>query len=99
MTDTWLDGNSLAGTLRELFTVDVTTARGRCASCGRMQMVAETRVYERAPGGVARCVGCEAVVLRVVRAPDRAWLDLAGVTCLEIPVPDATASAGESDAS
>ena len=35
MTDVWVDGNELAGALRELFTVDITTARGRCVGCGR----------------------------------------------------------------
>jgi len=87
MTHTWLDGNSIAGMLGELFTVDVTTARGACAQCGRVQQVAEARVYQWAPGAVARCVGCEAVLLRMVRAADRAWLDLSGLKCLQITMP------------
>jgi uncharacterized protein DUF6510 len=41
-------------------------------------------VYAQAPGAVARCVGCEAVLIRLVRGPDRAWLDLRGLVCLEI---------------
>jgi len=28
-------------------------------------------------------------VLRLVRGPDRAWLDLRGVTCLQLAVPPA----------
>jgi uncharacterized protein DUF6510 len=35
---------------------------------------------------VARCPACAEVVLRLVRGPDRAWLDLRGVTCLELAV-------------
>jgi ribosomal protein S27E len=82
-TSTWVDGNELAGTLRELFAVDITVARGRCAGCGREGPIAEAVVFDRAPGLVAHCPGCESVLLRVVRGPDRAWLDLRGVTCLE----------------
>ena len=40
-----------------------------------------------APGLVARCPGCDEVVLRLVRTPDRAWLDLRGIVALEIPMP------------
>lgn len=81
-----LDGNALAGPLREIFAVDVTVATGRCAGCGRVGAVATLRVYARAPGLVARCPSCDAVVLRVVRGRDRAWLDLSGAASLEIPL-------------
>ena len=82
----YLDGNMLAGELREIFSMDVTAARGRCAGCGRMGMVAETRVYQHAAGLVARCPGCDAVLIRLVRAPDRAYLDLHGMSFLEVPL-------------
>jgi hypothetical protein len=82
----YLDGNMLAGALREIFTMDVTTAKGRCAGCGRTGMVAEARVYEHAAGLVARCPGCDAVLIRLVRAPDRAYLDLHGMSFLEMPM-------------
>jgi hypothetical protein len=85
--DMYTDGNALAGPLGEIFAVDVTVARGRCAGCGRVDEVAALRLYDHAPGLVARCPGCEAVVLRLVRGPDRAWLDLRGVVALEIPLP------------
>ena len=83
----YMDGNALAGALREIFTMDVTAAQGRCAGCGRTGMVAETRVYEHAAGLVARCPGCDAVLIRLVRAPDRAYLDLHGMSFLEVPLP------------
>jgi Family of unknown function (DUF6510) len=86
MTPVWVDGNELAGPLRELFAVDVTVARGRCVGCGREGAVAEAVVFTRAPGLVARCPSCESVLLRLVRGPGRAWLDLRGVTCLEFAV-------------
>jgi len=83
----YTDGNALAGPLREIFAVELTAATGRCASCGRVAAVADVRVYLDAPGAVARCPGCDAVLLRLVRGPDRAWLDLRGLVCLEIPLP------------
>lgn len=87
MDETWLDGNELAGAMRELFAVDVTMARGQCASCGRTGTLAETRVYAMAPGLVVRCIDCEEVLLRFVRGPDRAWLDMRGVGYLEFGLP------------
>ena len=91
MTDTWVDGNELAGPLREVFALDMTVARGQCTACGRTQVMAEVRVYARAPGYVARCPGCDSVLLRVVRGPDRMWLDLTGLRVLELAVPPADA--------
>jgi hypothetical protein len=89
--DAFQDGNVLAGPLREIFAVDLTAATGRCAACGRVDTVAGLRVYARAPGAVARCAGCEAVLIRLVRGPDRAWLDLRGLVCLEIGLSTADA--------
>jgi hypothetical protein len=84
----WVDGNDIAGAVAELFAADPTIARGRCLSCGQESMLAQARVYNRAPGMVARCPACEAVLLRLVRAPGRAWLDLRGLDCLEFTLPE-----------
>jgi hypothetical protein len=81
-----IDGNALAGPLGEIFAVVVTTARGTCGSCGRVDAMAALHLYVDAPGLVGRCAGCEAVMVRVVRGPDRAWLDLRGLVSLEIPL-------------
>lgn len=80
------DGNLLAGPLREIFAVEMTTAVGRCAHCGLTGPVAQLVVYSHAPGLVARCPGCDGVVLRLVRGPESAWLDLTGVLSLRIPL-------------
>lgn len=80
----YVDGNAVGGLLAEVFAVDVTAAVGRCAGCGRTAVLAETRVYVDAPGTVVRCAGCEAVLLRVVQAPDRTWLDLRGLAVLQV---------------
>jgi hypothetical protein len=81
------DGNAMAGALAEIFAVDLTTATGRCAGCGFTGPVAGLRVYQHAPGLVARCPGCEQVVMRLVRGPEQAWLDLQGTAVLRIPLP------------
>ncbi len=81
-----MDGNVLAGAFAEMFGSDMTAARGRCANCGRMGPVAETVVYGQAVGLVARCPGCGSVLMTVVRADDRAYLSLHGLSFLEMPV-------------
>jgi hypothetical protein len=85
--DGHVDGNMLAGPMSELFAVDVSMATGDCANCGLNGPVAALQVYARAPGIVARCPGCDAVMMRLVRAPDAAWLDLTGMTAIRFPLP------------
>jgi Family of unknown function (DUF6510) len=87
-SNSWTDGNTLTGHLHDLFRVDVTTAIGRCAGCGRTAAMAEVRVFDHAPGVVARCPTCDQVLLRLVHGPGRAWLDLRGLTYLQLPVPE-----------
>ncbi|WP_428965588.1 DUF6510 family protein [Micromonospora fluostatini] len=82
-----LDGNMLGGPLAELFTVDLSAATGRCEGCGRVGPMAGLRVYCQAPGLVGRCPACSRVMLRLVRTPDRAWLDLRGTSYLAVPMP------------
>jgi hypothetical protein len=84
----WVDGNDLAGAARELFSVDMTVARGQCAGCGRTGMIAEAHVFNRAPGLVVRCPQCDSMLFRLVRGPGRAWLDMRGLTYLEVSLPD-----------
>ena len=75
-----LDGNDMLGALAEIFAVDVSTAVAPCTNCRQPNVVAELRVYggPNAPGLVARCPGCEHVVLRLVRGPASAWLEVSG---------------------
>ena len=87
-TDDVLDGNAAAGLLAQVLGGDWTAVHGRCDGCGQTGPLADTTVYLQAPGLVLRCRGCEAVLLRVVRAPDRAWLDLRGLRHVELAVPD-----------
>jgi hypothetical protein len=86
----WSDGNALAGPLHDVFRVDVTAAVGGCGNCGRTAAMAEVRVFDHAPGVVARCPTCDQVLLRLVRGPGRAWLDLRGLDYLQLPMADET---------
>ena len=88
MTDTFLDGNVLGGTLGSVFAVDVTAAMGRCANCGTTRPLATSHVYVEAAGTVARCPSCGEVLLRLVNAPGRTFLDLRGLSFLEIAAPE-----------
>ena len=85
MGESELDGNALAGDLREIFAVDVTAAGYTCAGCGRGGAVATLRLWGPAPGQVGRCPHCDDVVLRIVVAPGRVFLDLRGTMRLEVP--------------
>jgi hypothetical protein len=87
MSEYELDGNAMAGDLREVFAVDVTTAVATCSGCGEPSVVAQLRVWGPAPGLVARCPSCDDVVLRLVRGPERAWLDLRGAVSLQLLMP------------
>ena len=89
-TNPWSDGTALAGPLQEVLRVEVSTAIGRCTGCGRTGPMAEVRVYDHAPGLVARCPTCDQVLLRLVQGPGRAWLDLRGLTYLQLPAPEGT---------
>lgn len=82
--DLRLDGNAAAGALQDLFVFEVTAARGRCEGCGEVEPIGALTVYMHAPGMVFRCPHCEAVMIRLVEAPDGYRVDLRGIRCLEI---------------
>lgn len=79
-----IDGNALAGPLATLFTPDLTSARGICARCDQPGLLAETRVYDQAPGWW-RCAACGEVLVTVVELLDSVRLSLGGFRYLEIP--------------
>jgi Family of unknown function (DUF6510) len=82
--DRRLDGNAIGGLLLELFGVELTVARSVCGSCSSVEPVARLHVYVDAPGVVVRCCNCEDVMMRIVQAPGRAWIDLSGTGSLEL---------------
>jgi hypothetical protein len=79
-----LDGNALAGPLSELFAVEATVARGTCSACGAVGPLAETLVYGQAPGLVVRCRSCGEVLIVMVEAGERRWIEFDRLRRLEI---------------
>jgi uncharacterized Zn finger protein len=55
----------MAGPLFEHFGVEMTATYGSCTHCGTAARIADLRVYTCAPGTVARCPSCGAVVIVV----------------------------------
>lgn len=78
-----LDGNAIGGQLMEVFGTEMTDASVTCASCGATGPVAGLTVYLRAPGTVARCRACTAVLLVIVTARGMNCVDLHGMASLE----------------
>lgn len=79
-----LDGNAVAGPLWEVFRIDIIAAIGRCKNCGAVRAFGEALVYSDAPGIVVRCSACEGVLLRLVETPTSFWLDVSGLSYLQI---------------
>ena len=77
-----LDGNAIAGLLQEVFGNDMTTASGVCAHCGDERVLAECRVYLRAPGIVLRCRTCDTVLAVFVEKSGLRCVDLQGLRAL-----------------
>jgi Family of unknown function (DUF6510) len=82
--DNYLDGNAAAGELTNVFTMDITTAEGKCAHCGTVKRFAEAHLYMQCPGIVARCAVCEHVLLRLVTVREHVFLDTRGMTYLSL---------------
>ena len=79
-----VDGNAVAGSLAEIFAVDVTSVRVTCNHCGETKPLAEEKAYVRGPGSVLRCAGCASIVARFAKARDAVWLDLRGSSTWQI---------------
>jgi hypothetical protein len=78
-TDDYLDGNAAAGELSNIFTIDVTAAEGQCAHCGAIKRFAEA----------------QHVLLRLVNARQRVFLDLRGMRCLMLDTSRLLKSGGQ----
>jgi hypothetical protein len=78
-----LDGNALAGTLSQVFVSEMTAVRVTCGGCSVVESLGTARLY-RCAGAVLRCANCDTVLLRLVAAPDRLYLELTGIRCMEL---------------
>jgi hypothetical protein len=81
-----LDGNALAGVLRELFDREMTMVLRECGSCGESAAVGAHRAYVGG-GIVLRCPSCGDVALTIVSAPDRRIVRLSGRWTFELARP------------
>ena len=78
-----LDGNAIAGLLHEVFGAELTTATAVCGSCGAAAPAAELAVYLLAPGVVARCRQCTALLIVIVEVRGVTCVDLRGLAALD----------------
>lgn len=79
-----LDGNALAGLLREIFTLEMTASPTECAHCGHEGQVGTLLAFTQSPGAVMRCPACEGVILRIVETPNAIYLDARGAAYLRL---------------
>lgn len=80
-----VDGNALAGPLSEIFSVDMTTASGRCAGCGDISPLALAMVYPKPKAFIVRCHVCGEVLMTLVQSSESNWVDLTGLSALTLP--------------
>jgi len=79
-----LDGNAVAGTLQEIFGLEMTASPTECAHCGQVGDIGTLLAFTQAPGAVLRCPACENVMLRIVETPDAVYLDARGAVYLRL---------------
>ena len=77
-----LDGNAIAGQMLDVFGAEMTTAVGVCGTCGATARLAELVVYPHAPGTVARCRSCHALLMVMNTVRGRTCVDLLGLADL-----------------
>ncbi len=80
-----LDGNAVAGLLREVFAVEMTTAIATCGGCGAADAVGATHVF-RGAGIVMRCRHCDNALVTIVRDDARVSIGFPGVRALHVTV-------------
>jgi hypothetical protein len=83
MDELVLDGNAAAGVLHAIYGAEMTTASGTCDGCGVAGPIGAVRVY-RTAGLVLRCPACDRVLMKIVTAGERVWIDSRGLRTLEL---------------
>lgn len=79
-----LDGNAAGGILQEIFPFEMTLVQATCTGCGGTNVIGELAVYSHGMGTIIRCPSCDSVLIRVVQAKGKYWLDMRGVGVLQI---------------
>jgi hypothetical protein len=80
----WLDGNGVAGLMREVFGTEMSTALRVCSGCGDRNPLGACRAYVSA-GVVLRCPSCSRLAVAVATLPDRHVVSMTGTWTLEVP--------------
>ena len=80
-----LDGNAVAGLLRDVFGEEMTVVMATCASCGAIAAIAETVVYPGLPGAIVRCRTCDALLIAITHVHGIDCVDLLGIAALDAP--------------
>jgi hypothetical protein len=80
-----LDGNAVAGLLREVFAVEMTTAIATCGTCGASDAVGASNVF-RGAGIVMRCRHCDNALVTIVKDDTRVWIGFAGVRTVQVTI-------------
>ena len=79
-----MDGNAVAGLLREVFALEMTASPTKCAHCGMVGALGALLAFTQAPGVVLRCPGCEQVIMRIVETAEAIYLDVRGAAYLRL---------------
>ena len=79
-----VDGNAVAGLLREVFALEMTASPTKCAHCGAVGELGTLLAFTQAPGVVLRCPGCEQVIVRIVETAEAIYLDARGAAYLRL---------------
>ena len=85
MDQLMVDGNAIAGLLREVFAVEMTTAILTCAGCSAREPVGASHVF-RGAAVVVRCRHCEQALMTIVKDDTRVRIGFIGVRSLEVAV-------------
>jgi hypothetical protein len=80
-----LDGNAAAGTLSEIFSIDVTAAIGECGHCSTRAALAEAITELDDDGVIVLCRSCGHTMLTYVHGAAGRTLLLPGLRSLTLP--------------
>jgi predicted Zn-ribbon and HTH transcriptional regulator len=80
-----LDGNAVAGLLRDTFGAEMTLTPAECEQCGHVSELGELHAFTHAPAAVLRCPVCEHVMLRISQTPRGTYVDARGSRYLCLP--------------
>ncbi|MHB1131770.1 MAG: DUF6510 family protein [Chloroflexota bacterium] len=79
-----LDGNAVAGLLREVFATEMTACPVQCANCGKKGAMGTLLAFGHSAGVTLRCSACEQIVLRIVETPEAVLLDARGAKFIRL---------------